>query len=455
MVSNLKTVFLNNKIKIVISIVLLLIGFVIIFNSSKESTFSEYTKILNSLVLDDGKAYFTFVNDPITYIAYENNGVDFNLLNSLSKGDSLNLLLKDGGGGSKYTIIYILEHNNSVLFDVTNFYKNNDLIVSIIFPSIFLFASALLLGLSFANVIKKDSFQSFKVYCEAKWTHTFFVVFMLLGILFSVEFVTFYFVGLIPLSNLGFSLIGLIFAFIGGLGVLVYRNCYISYKNGTYSFKTIGTKLVLNSNSFSKIVVKFYVPQKAYFLNNESKIVGKISFSYGYLDNPVFLESIKSHDIQLSISPLFKNYRGKNKVLEDKTIEAIDLFDNERYEMSFVEFSKLLKEDDDVFNALYTMLSAVYVKEFEIGKDIYDKLDTYYKKNYGLLNKLFSRCRVEYLYTLALAKMNKTEDAVYHLNNLISLRTNHPNEVSKEEMLELLNAISISEKEMERFRNQI
>ena len=144
--------FIKNNIgKLLFAIIFAIIGGIIASNSFKEKTYFESEKTLRSLEFDGNNAYLKFYDDETTYIAYENNGVDFALLGELDSGDLVNIKLKETSGESTYTIIYTLKQGDKVVFDVMEYYRKNDLIVSTIFITIPFFCIS-----SFINVLYNE-----------------------------------------------------------------------------------------------------------------------------------------------------------------------------------------------------------------------------------------------------------------------------------------------------------
>ena len=132
----MKSFIKKNLGKLILALVFAIAGAVITGISLKPKVFYEVDKTVQTVEFDGNNAYLTFYNDDITYIAYESNGVDFTLLSQLNSGDSVNIKLKEQSGKSTYTIIYILKRGDQVFFDVMEYYRKNDLVVSTIFITI-------------------------------------------------------------------------------------------------------------------------------------------------------------------------------------------------------------------------------------------------------------------------------------------------------------------------------
>lgn len=385
---------------------------------AKQITYSNYDRVLQSISFEDSKAYFTFVNDPLTYVANKGDGVDIEALKALNlnAGDTFNILLKDTSQRTTYTIIYVLKSGNNVIYDVVESTEKSNACGNIFFGTLSFCFSGILIAMSFCNIEKKQTKECFKEYSESSVLFGFFYFFTGFGVLFTIEFLIFFLTGLMHDDMLAIIIIGLVFAAIGLLGIWACRSVYVAYDGKTYTIRNTFKVHKIDKNSVKTIVTKMYPSQKAFFLNEYSQVVLTINFEYKYFARPLFLGSLQDNNIELNVLSYVKGYSKKTKDLENKTISAINLYENGDYDNANTKFEGLLKENPDLYNAYFTLLTCVYCGRLQRAEEIFNHIDSFSKRSF-LMNKNVITCH----YIVALVESKHIDEAMEKLNNLLAL----------------------------------
>lgn len=431
----MKSFFKKNLGKLILVLVFAIAGAVITGISLKPKVFYEVDKTVQTVEFDGNNAYLTFYNDDITYIAYESNGVDFTLLSQLNSGDSVNIKLREQSGKSTYTIIYILKRGDQVFFDVMEYYRKNDLVVSTIFITIPFSASLLVLMFTIIQFKKPENNpKEFAIYYP-RAAQILFILSFSLGLIVSIEFLIFCLLNLIPPHNYPFCFISLIFLAIGLLGLIVYKRGCFSFKNGVYKYVDVFKTKEAKLSEIAVVYVKTNPTMRIYVANHGGEIICILPVEGIIFRQNLFLESLKDNNIKIEPTYIASSKEEKNQ------IKALRLFDEKEYDQAYPLFENLCKISNADYYKYYLMICAVYYGDLDKAMQLHK--DLVQNKDYtGKDSCIYSYKQIEYYFALSLAENHQFDEAKLHLDRLMELVPlggfSDDKEITKDMMKELI-----------------
>ena len=450
--------FIKNNIgKLLFAIIFAIIGGIIASNSFKEKTYFESVKTLRSLEFDGNNAYLKFYDDETTYIAYENNGVDFALLGELDSGDLVNIKLKETSGESTYTIIYTLKQGDKVIFDVMEYYRKNDLVVSTILITIPFSISVLLLMFSITSFKKDTNNPNEFVMRFPNWVKHFFVVTFSVAFIAFIELLAFCLSGLVPSHNYAFLSLPGFFLILGLVGVIIYFRASFSLKNGIYKSVELFAVKQAKASEIAVAYVSNNLLKKIYFVNENDEIICKFYKESIAYNEDLFVESLNIHNIKIENTILSRS------IDENKHIKALRLFDKKEFKEAYPLFVELYNVKNDEYYKYYLMICSIYFGDINNGIKYYNEImNNLHLVKKGLIityNFTYNPKIIEYNFALALITNKFVEEAKVHLNLLMKLATNgdfsNDKDVTRIMMVELIDKIILDEEERMTFYKKI
>ena len=431
----MKSFIKKNLGKLILALVFAIAGAVITGISLKPKVFYEVDKTIQTVEFDGNNAYLTFYNDDITYIAYESNGVDFTLLSQLNSGDSVNIKLREQSGKSTYTIIYILKRGDQVFFDVMEYYRKNDLVVSTIFITIPFSASLLVLMFAIIQFKKPENNpKEFAIYYP-RFAQILFILSFSLGLIVSIEFLIFCLLNIIPPHNYPMCFIGLLFLVIGLLGLIVYKRGCFSFKNGVYKYVDVFKTKEAKLSEIAVVYVKTNPTMRIYVANHDGEIICILPVEGIIFRKNLFLESLKENNIKIEPTYIASSKEEKNQ------IKALRLFDEKEYDQAYPLFENLCKISNADYYKYYLMICAVNYGDLDKAMQLYKNLVQ--NKDYtGRDSCIYSNKQIEYYFALSLAENHHFNEAKLHLDRLMEIAPLggfvDDKEITKEMMKELI-----------------
>lgn len=448
----MKSFIKKNLGKLILALVFAIAGAVITGISLKPKAFYEVDKTVQTIEFDGNNAYLTFYNDDITYIAYESEGVDFALLSQLNSGDSVNIKLKEKSGKSTYTIIYILKRGDQVFFDVMEYYRKNDLVVSTIFITIPFSASLLVLMFAVIQFKKpENNSKEFAIYLP-KAAQILFILSFSIGLIVSIEFLIFCLLNLIPPHNYPMCFIGLLFLVMGLLGLIVYKRGCFSFKNGVYKYVDVFKTKEAKLSDISAVYFKTNPKMKVYIANHDGDIICILPVEGIIFSQNLFLESLKDNNIKIEPTYIASSKEEKNQ------IKALRLFDEKEYDQACPLFENLCKISNADYYKYYLMICAVYYGDLDKAMQLHK--DLVQNKDYnGKDSCIYSYKQIEYYFALSLAENHHFEEAKLHLDRLMELVPlggfSDDKEITEDMMKELIDKTIIEEADKNAYYEKI
>lgn len=281
----------RNKWMLVLSALLILAGIgLFLFFSAPLSSVTE-TKTVESVRLEDAAAFFTFADDSFTYVVYYSNGADPEALEGIGAGDTFTVT-RDAKRGTLYTVLFKMETENVVLFDVTDYYFSNHYLVLAVFPSVpFIMGIVLLAFTSTRTRIDFDPTR-FKfrlpryglIYCAVMASG---------GLAFFLEFLYFYLHCLIPLNVFYYGFLGLLLFALPFIGIILWLRTSFSLEDGVFCKSSpLGkTKIPLSEVSLVKRAIRkkgFIALVKIEFYGENGELLCSVTNDPNFFDHPLF-----------------------------------------------------------------------------------------------------------------------------------------------------------------------
>ena len=299
----MKAYLYRNKWMLVLSALLILAGIgLFLFFSTPLSSVTE-TKTVESISLEDDRAYFTFGNDAFTYVVYYSNGADPTALEGIGAGDNFTVT-RNAKRGTLYTVLFKMETENVVLFDVTDYYFSNRYLVLSIFSTVpFIMGIVLLAFTSTRTRIDFDPTR-FKIRLP-RYGLIFCVVMASGGLAFFLEFLYFYLHRLIPLDVFYYGFLGLLLFALPFIGIILWLRTSFSLEDGVFCKSTpLGkTRIRISELSLVKRAVRkkrFLALVKIEFYGENGEMLCSVTNDPNFFDHPLFRYALQENDISLS-----------------------------------------------------------------------------------------------------------------------------------------------------------
>ncbi len=299
----MKAYLYRNKWMLLLAFLLISAGIALFLFFSKPLTSVTETKTVESVRIEDNGAFFTFADDAVTYAVYYSNGVEPEALDGISAGDTFTVT-RNAKGGTQYTILFKLETESTVLFDVTDYYVRNHYLVLTVFPSVpFIMAIALLAFTSTRTRIDFDPTR-FKIRLP-RYGLICCAVMASGGLAFFLEFLYFYLHRLIPLDVFYYGFLGLLLFALPFIGIILWLHTSFSLEDGVFCKSTpLGkTRIRISELSLVKRAVRkkrFLALVKIEFYGKNGEMLCSISNDPNFFDHPLFRLALEVNGIALT-----------------------------------------------------------------------------------------------------------------------------------------------------------
>lgn len=419
----------KNLVKIILAIIFAVVGVAILNHVSKPKPYFYIDKTVQVIEFEGENAYFTFEGDSKTYITYEWCGVDFEPLRQLNPGDVVNVKLEDTDFKSTYTIIYVLKHGEDVLIDVTDYYYKNDLVVHTIFVLVPFSISFVLILFTLVQLKKSINTADRFINQMPQWMLVFFILGLSAGTIFSIEFLVFSILGIVPPRNIPFISIGLLFVVICLLGIIVYKRGYFSFIDGTYKYVDLFKTRQVKINEISKVYLKSNPNMKFYVVGRENAIILKLPMERVIFKDNLFVSSLEKNNIKIETAFIDTSIRKDDLMSETNQIKALSFFDKKEYALAYPMYKSFFEKRQNNFFRYHLMISSIYCGDIEKAQILYKELEN---RINSLNDKtlLLSIYLMKYYYAFALAENNRINEANELFNELNEILSN--NNISKD-----------------------
>ena len=299
----MKAYLYKNKWMLLLAFLLISAGIALFLFFSKPLTSVTETKTVESVRIEDNGAFFTFADDAVTYAVYYSNGVEPEALDGISAGDTFTVT-RNAKGGTQYTILFKLETESTVLFDVTAYYVRNHYLVLTVFPSVpFIMAIALLAFTSTRTRIDFDPTR-FKIRLP-RYGLIYCAVMASGGLAFFLEFLYFYLHRLIPLVVFYYGFLGLLLFALPFIGIILWLRTSFSLEDGVFCKSSpLGkTKIPISEVSLVKRAIRkkgFIALVKIEFYGENGEMLCSVTNDPNFFDHPLFRYALQENDISLS-----------------------------------------------------------------------------------------------------------------------------------------------------------
>lgn len=269
----------------------------------KPTNYIEESKVIDSIEIEDDKAFFYFIGDSKVYIVHESNGVDLDKLNTIWNNTAVRIKLEDIKHNSVYTIIYTLTIGDTTIFDVIDYYQNNHRLKFSIFTSLPTVMLLVILGFIFMWKNPPANTADAFIVKGGRWIYELFTCFTAMGVAFFLNFLIFYIMETIPLYTFVIGFIGLFYVAIGVLGLTLVINECFSYSNGVYKYVSSFRKItimnvadiqVVNIGSNKRNVVEYS------FIGKDDRMLVKFTGNLQLIRGSFFLISLRKNKIKVN-----------------------------------------------------------------------------------------------------------------------------------------------------------
>lgn len=299
----MKAYLYRNKWMLVLSALLIFAGIgLFLFLSTPLSSVTE-TKTVESVRIEDNGAFFTFADDAVTYAVYYSNGVEPEALDGISAGDTFTVT-RNAKGGTQYTILFKLETESTVLFDVTAYYVRNHYLVLTVFSTVpFIMGIVLLAFTSTRTRIDFDPTR-FKIRLP-RYGLIYCAVMASGGLAFFLEFLYFYLHRLIPLDVFYYGFLGLLLFALPFIGIILWLRTSFSLEDGVFCKSTpLGkTRIRISELSLVKRAVRkkrFLALVKIEFYGKNGEMLCSVTNDPNFFDHPLFRLALEVNGIALT-----------------------------------------------------------------------------------------------------------------------------------------------------------
>lgn len=331
----------QNKIKLAIIVVLTFIVGILLMTMNNKANYVNFEYEIEKITHKDRGIYLTFCGDEtnkqqsagvnIEYVIYEFN-VDLSVLSDIQVGDIVKFTVEDNYGKFDYTIIYEMEHDGKILFNIMEKYSELDANNKIVFIS---FLSCMILYLVvlciYKGKIRENTITDF-VITNPTWQKYLFIGLAIGSLGFILPFSLLYAFNKCEFDYFCYSFVFYIFLLLGIFGIYVCFKEKFVFENETFSYHklfaktksahTSNIKKVLLSRTFIGAVVKVN------FCDNEyNDLLSFLDDGSAFKDD-LFVNACKKYDIPI-------NFIQKKAIV--KTVE------NKKYDVkTFIKYIKFL-----------------------------------------------------------------------------------------------------------------
>ena len=272
----------SNIVKVVSIIVFSIIISVLVLSLNNKNNYLDFEYKVETITKVDNDLHITFYDDEtqeqeesgknIVYTIYGHQ-VDLTLLDHIKEGDIVKITVEDNYGKFIYTIIYEMQYQNNVIFNIIEEYSvlehNNKIVFISFFSSMLLYV----VFLCFYKGKEEDNTISDFEILRPNWEKIFFIGNIFGGIGFIIPFSILYLLKMCDVEYFKFSFVFYIFVILGIFGIYVSSREKFVYKNETFTYHRVFGKQ--KNVLISEVKYILIIPPK------HSRGIAKIEF-YNY-----------------------------------------------------------------------------------------------------------------------------------------------------------------------------
>ena len=310
---------MKKTIKIVAIVVCLLAIALLIAAIDNKPNYLTFNYQIESITTDEDDLIITFYGDEQAEdqlnktIEYVVNGhqVDLQLLQGLSSGDQVSIVVKDNYGKFMYTILYQMTVEDQQLFDLTQLYQQNSVNNKVVFASMFASAVVCLLLWRTQGQSQQDA-NAFKISSNPYWAKMFFMWFTIVPLGGILAMVALYALKMCDVNYLLFSTVLGFFPILGLFGLVAYKREYFAFEDQQFVRSKLVGKAVKVPVSQVKLVVfkkvniatgfSFKNMPKIYFLDYNNNVLASYSNDGRLMQNDLFKQACNNNDVSLCIT---------------------------------------------------------------------------------------------------------------------------------------------------------
>ena len=316
----------SNIVKVVSIIVFSIIISVLVLSLNNKNNYLDFEYKVETITKVDNDLHLTFYDDEtqeqeesgqnIVYTIYGHQ-VDLTMLDHIKEGDVVKIIVEDNYGKFKYTIIYEMQYQNNVIFNIMEEYsvigRNN----KIVFISFF---STMLLYVVFLCFYKikqnNNTIYDFVIY-RPFWEKIFLIGSIFGGIGFIIPFSILYLLKMCDVEYFKFSFVFYIFVILGILGIYVWARQKFVYKNEAFTYHRAFGKQ--KNVSISEVKYILIIPpkhrrgiDKIEFYNQDDKKLMWFGLDFDIFEDGLLEKVCKKYSIGIKLLP-FKPKKSKVK----------------------------------------------------------------------------------------------------------------------------------------------
>ena len=274
-----------------------------------DDAYISFERKIENVIKENNAVYFSFVNDRTAYVFREAGAATFEDVSHLQSGDTVTVHVRKDYQEPTYAIIYKMEANGQVVYDIMEYHYHHNLAIVRIFGS-----TVVALLLTYLFIFLK-SIKTEQEPLSVKESMDFIIKhpkgpisFGILSIVFgAVSFLGFLIEYLCRTISLYFFYFGCMFLPLLFLGVYLACLCAIPYfclQNGVYTYRHLLRKQSIHVEQIDRIVIDLgmYYKVTFYDLQGEKAIVFRDNDAFA---DGFFLRSLRSYSI-------VHEYRPKN-----------------------------------------------------------------------------------------------------------------------------------------------
>lgn len=317
----------GNIVKVVSIIVFSIIISVLVLSLNDKNNYLAFEYKVETITRVDNDLHITFYDDEtqeqeksgknIVYTIYGHQ-VDLTLLDHIKEGDIVKITVEDNYGKFKYTIIYEMQYQNNVIFNIIEEYSvlghNNKIIFISFFSSMLLYVVFLCF---YKGKEENNTISDFEI-LRPNWEKIFFIGNIFGGIGFIIPFSILYLLKMCDVEYFKFSFVFYIFVILGIFGIYVSARQKFVYKNETFTYHRIFRKQ--KNVSISEVKYILIIPPKhrrgiakIEFYNQNNKKLMWFGLDFNIFKDGLLEKVCKKYSIDIKLLPFKPKKSGLRK----------------------------------------------------------------------------------------------------------------------------------------------
>ena len=316
----------SNIVKVVSIIVFSIILSVLVLSLNNKNNYLDFEYKVETITKVDNDLHITFYDDEtqeqeesgknIVYTIYGHQ-VDLTLLDHIKEGDVVKIIVEDNYGKFKYTIIYEMQYQNNVIFNIMEEYSvlghNNKIVFISFFSSMLLYV----VFLCFYKGKEEDNTISDFEILRPNWEKIFFIGNIFGGIGFIIPFSILYLLKMCDVEYFKFSFVFYIFVILGIFGIYVSSRQKFVYENETFTYHRVFGKQ--KNVLISEVKYILIIPPKhrrgiakIEFYNHDNKKLMWFGLDFNIFKDGLLEKVCKKYSIDIKLLP-FKPKKSRVK----------------------------------------------------------------------------------------------------------------------------------------------